>query len=168
MSAPSLDLDVGIWARLCAALDGNTAAIRQAEARKQQMAQAVSYVNVRPGQFAGSALAVGGEAAGIGRPMHGYNWAVQRLVVAGLGTSDYLTAYRGHTVSDVQGQNALYTFTVSVSGAVATWHPGRTGLVLLGREKMGIVWGGSSSSGAITVSADVIQVTDEQLPYFLL
>ena|SRR5215469_235796 len=166
MISPGIEADASL--RLCASLDANTAMLRATENRRRQMALDVSYVpDPITIQFAGSALTAGKLWKDF-QPRTGWNWAVQHVAVAGLGTSDYLNLCRGFSTADAQTQKGLHSFTVSTAGTIADWHPGRTGLVLLGRDMASLVFTGSSSATALSVTADVIQVSDEQLPYFLL
>ena len=102
-------------------------------------------------------------------PASGWAWAVQRITVAGFGaTTDFIIAYRGNNAnSDSVPDNALFTFQEAVAGGTATWHPGRTGLVLRGEESL--VFGGTlTGGGQLVVSCDVIQLSMAKLPYFLL
>jgi hypothetical protein len=157
--------EASIFGRLEFALTANTRALESAERRRAEMAAAVSYISDFPAlQFAAVPFAPGNGKWG---PKPGFNWAIQNIAVAGLGTADYLTVYRGNSKEAVQPNNARHTFTVAVAGAVDNWHPGRTGLVLIGREVPSLCFSGSISA-AITVSGELIQVADEQLPYFLL
>jgi hypothetical protein len=102
-------------------------------------------------------------------PASGWAWAVQRITVAGFGaTTDFVIAFRGNNAnSDSVPDNALFTFQEAVAGGTATWHPGRTGLVLRGEESL--VFGGTlTGGGQLVVSCDVIQLSMSKLPYFLL
>jgi len=139
------------------------AEMRADRRRKEQLAADVAFIEAPPYSF----TAVPAAQSGWG-PNKGYNWAVQRITVSGFGaTTDYVTAYRGTVTAQAVGNNALYTFQEAVAGGVATWHPGRTGLVLKGDESL--VFGGSvSGGGTFFASIDVVQLTDAQLPYFLL
>lgn len=93
---------------------------------------------------------------------------MQRITLSGFGaTTDYVNLYRGTSTAQAVGNNALFTFQEAVAGGVSTWHPGRTGLVLKAEESL--VFGGSvSGGGTFFANIDVIQLTDAQLPYFLL
>lgn len=46
------------------------------------------------------------------------------------------------------------------------WHPGRTGLLL--KPNQSLIIAGGTTGNTYTVNVDVIQVTDDQLPRFLL
>lgn len=162
MTMPRLETDFSV--RVCASLDGLTSEMRADRQRKAMLAAEIAYLPAQAAQF--SSLPYEMRQAGYG-PKPGYNWAVQAIAVEGLGTSDYLNLYKGQTAAaDVAGYGR-WTFTVSVAGAIAAWHPGRTGLVLRGASRDSIVFNGSIA-GTVTVNSDVIQLTDEQMPYFLL
>jgi hypothetical protein len=49
---------------------------------------------------------------------------------------------------------------------VATWHPGRTGLILKPEETL--TFGGTFTGTGLFISFDVIQLHVSKLPYFLL
>jgi len=164
----SAALEIDVSGRLCAALDRNSLAMEAAEQRRRQMAADVSYIpDPITASFAGSALASGVVWKGLA-PKPGWNWAIQHIAVTGLGTSDYVNLAPGYSTADAQATKPRHSFTISTAGTVADWHPGRTGFLLLGREYASVVLTGSSSATLITAIADVIQVSDEQLPYFLL
>lgn len=155
-------LEIDFTARLCASLDSMAAVLRAEQQRHQALASEVWHVHAPAIPFA--ALPAFGAAWG---PNTGYAWAVQRLTVAGFGAAtDAVTAYRGLSAADVAPQNALYTFTVPAAGDVSTWHPGRTGLILMPDE--GLAFGGTFTGTLGVVSADVIQLTVRQLPGFLM
>jgi hypothetical protein len=164
VTTPGLEIDFA--AAISASIDGLTAEMRADRRRKQDLAADVAYIETPPINFAATALPYT-PGPGWG-PNVGYNWAVQRITVGGFGaTTDYLTAYRGTTTAHAgAGQNALYTFQEAVAGGVSTWHPGRTGLILKGQESL--AFNGSITTGPFFVNIDVIQLTDAQLPYFLL
>jgi len=154
--------ELDFHADLSAAIGGLTAEMRAERERKLQLALDVSYISAPAMQF--SALPGQPDAWG---PKTGYAWAVQRVTVAGLGaTSDFAIAYRGKSTNDAQPQNALFTFQEAVAGGTATWHPGRTGLILKGNE--GLVFGGTFTGSKLVVSIDVIQLAISKLAYFLL
>lgn len=157
------DFEAGASVRLCASLDSLTVAMRaQQEARAS--ASDVWYVHAPAMSFPAAALPAAGQAWG---PNTGFAWAVQRLSVSGFGNStDFVNAYRGLSPFDAQPQNALWSFSVPAQGDVSTWHPGRTGLVLMPDE--GLVFGGTFTGANVIVSADVIQMTLRHLPQFLL
>jgi hypothetical protein len=151
-------------AGLVAAVSANTAALAAAERRKDSMFNAVSAFTPQAASFGALPYAIPADAFG---PKDGFAWAVQRVTVSGFGaTSDLITIYRGGSLVEVQPQNALFTFAISAAGAVATWHPGRTGLVLKGNERLAL--GGTFTGTTGFISYDVIQVRADQLPWFLL
>lgn len=161
-----MEIDVSALADLNLSIKSNTQAIREAEARKRAMAAAVSWL-VTPG-FAFTALPFAPPTDQFG-PQAGWNWAVQRVTIAGLGaTTDLVTLYRGTSVTHALGNNALFSFTIPVAGAVATWHPGGKGLILRGQSQDSLAVAGTFTGTTGFVSVDVVQVTDEQLPYYLL
>jgi hypothetical protein len=158
-------LEINFAANVSASIDGLTAELRADRRRKQELAADIAYIETPAITFAATAVPY---AAGSGwGPNTGYSWAVQRITVSGFGaTTDFLTAYRGNSTAHAVGQNSLYTFQEAVAGGVSTWHPGRTGLILKGEESL--VFNGTVTTGPFFVGIDVIQLTDAQLPYFLL
>ena len=99
-------------------------------------------------------------------PKDGYFWAVQRLTVATLGSSDVLQVYRGASVADVNGAQNLLQAWQGTAGAVQTWNPGRTGCMLAARQTL--IFTGTLAAGPYMANADVIQLESWLLPYFLL
>jgi hypothetical protein len=161
VTTPGIELDLS--ARLIASIDGLRASIDRDRRRREDLAADVAFIEAPAYSF----TAVPAAQSGWG-PNTGFSWAVQRITITGFGaTTDYVTAYRGTSTAQTVGNNALYTFQEAVAGGVSTWHPGRTGLVLKAEESL--VFGGSISGGGTFFAAvDVIQLTDAQLPYFLL
>jgi hypothetical protein len=133
--------------------------------RKERLALDVSYVSAPGMSFA----ALPGATADWG-PKRGWAWAVQRVTISGFAaTTDFVTAFRGNSTADTIPANALFTFQEAVAGGVSTWHPGRTGLILRGRESL--VFGGTftgSITAPLVISCDVVQLHESKLPYFLL
>ena len=159
---PGLEINFG--AQVSASIDGLTAELRADRRRKAELAADVAFIEAPAIGFAANAVPY--VAAGWG-PNTGYSWAVQRITVSGFGAvTDFLTAYRGNHTAHAVGQNSLFTFQEAVAGGVSTWHPGRTGLVLTAEESL--VFNGTVTTGPFFVNIDVIQLTDAQLPYFLL
>jgi hypothetical protein len=157
---PGLEIDFS--AQVAASINGLTEELRADRRRKEDLAADVAFLETPPFSFAALPYA----AAGWG-PNRGFNWAVQSMVVSGLGaTGDFINVYRGTTTAHAVGNNARFTFQTLVVGGVSAWHPGRTGFVLKGDES--IVFAGSFTTGPVFVNVDVIQLTDAQLPYFLL
>jgi hypothetical protein len=160
---PETGLTADFSLKLSASIDSMTAVMRADLKRKQDMAADVSYIETPALSFTSLPFVAG---SGWG-PNTGFHWAVQRMTIAGLGaTTDYAIAYRGTASAHAVGNNALYTFQELVAGGTATWHPGRTGLILKGQESL--VFGGTFTGTTGFISIDVIQLTDAQLPYFLL
>jgi hypothetical protein len=161
MTTPGLEIDLS--AAISASISGLAAELRADRKRKEDLAADVAFIEAPPITF----TSLPASQSGWG-PNTGFNWAVQRVTISGFGaTTDYVTAYRGTFTAQTTGNNALYTFQEAVAGGAATWHPGRTGLVLKGEESL--VFGGSiSGGGTFYANIDVIQLTDAQLPYFLL
>jgi hypothetical protein len=155
-------LDYEAAAELYFTLQEATGALQEAERWRAGLADSVWYVSAPADSFAAVPYAL--KEWG---PKAGFSWAVQRITVSGLGTSDVLTAYKARSTSEVKAQNALFTFTVAVAGAVASWTPGRAGLILLGRERGSLAFDGTISA-TITVNIDVIQVDDEHMALFLV
>jgi hypothetical protein len=154
-----LDLTVS----LTAALESHAAALTQQKRDRDRMFADVSYMEPPAITTAILPYATPADSG----PKHGFWWAVQRVVVAGFGaTTDVVTAYRGSSAADVVPQNALFTFTIPVAGAVSTWHPGRTGCILARNRRL--VFAGTFTGTLLVASYDVIQVTDEHMPALLL
>jgi hypothetical protein len=99
------------------------------------------------------------------------------LTVAGLGigagtiilygqstaAADQLLVYRGAAPSSAVLQNEK----IALSAAVPFGHAGRTGLIL--KPQQSLVFGGTlTAATTYTVNIDVIEVTDAQLPAFLM
>ena len=161
MTTPGLEINLA--AQLAASIDGLAAAMDKDRRRKEQLAADVAFIETPPITFTAVPYAPSGWG-----PNTGFNWAVQRITISGFGaTTDYVTVYRGTSTAQAVGNNALNTIQEAVAGGVGAWHPGRTGLVLTGDESL--VFGGSiSGGGTFFANIDVIQLTDAQLPYFLL
>lgn len=158
---PGLEIDFN--AQVSASINSLTAELRADRHRKERLAADVAFIETPPISF----TAVPYAAAGWG-PNTGFNWAVQRITMSGFGaTTDFVTAYRGTHTAAALGNNALFTFQEAVAGGTATWHPGRTGLVLVGDESL-VFNGTITGGGTFFANIDVIQLTDTQLPYFLL
>ena len=159
-------IGAGVAATLEVSLGKLVAALDRQERRRQQMAADLTYV---PGltfpPFASAALPFSPGAAWGPRP--GYWWAVQAIRVAGLVTADALTVYRGNSAAAAVAANGLHTFTVAVNGAIADWPPGSSALLLNGQDQSSLVFAGTLA-GTATVNLDVIQMTEAQLPYFLM
>jgi hypothetical protein len=155
-------LTLDISADLIAAINGNTAAVRDAERRRLQLAGEVAYIETPSFSFGALPFV----APGWG-PNSGFNWAIQSMVLSGFGaTTDFVNVYRGNSAAAAVGNNARFTFQQAVAGGAAPWNPGRTGFILKGDES--IVFSGTFTGTTMFASIDVIQVTDAQLPYFLL
>jgi len=162
-------LRAGVAASLEVTLGRIAAAMERTDRHRRQLAASITYI---PGRvfpsFAGSALTAGVQPGHGFGPTPGYWWAIQGMRVAGLAaTTDFLNVSRGNAVP-VQPGNALHTFTIPVAGAFADWLPGGGGLLLDGNGQASLLFTGTSAATAITVSMDVIQVTDAQLPYYLM
>lgn len=156
-------VELDISAELSASITGLTEQLRADSERKLQLAQDVSYIEAPAIQL----TSLPGLQAGWG-PNTGYVWAVQRMTVVGFGaTTDLVTAYRANSPAGLVMQNALYSFSPSAVGAVSTWHPGRTGLILQAEESLGFA-GTFTGAGPLIVAIDLIQLQLSKLPYFLL
>ena len=166
MTTPRMEADLGAFAALAVELRANTAALNRAEERRRQIAASVTTFDGPAIEFKAAALPYATPANQYG-PKDGYVWAIQRMTVFGLGaTTDFINAYKGSSTADVAGQNALNTFTVPIVGAVSTWGPGRTGCIL--KAKQSLVFQGTFTGADCFVSTEVIQLTLDQLRYFLL
>jgi hypothetical protein len=99
-------------------------------------------------------------------PNDGFTWAVQRITVGQLLSTDSMLLYRGASTADASGnQNLLQGFQGS-AGPVQVWNPGRTGCMLA--KQQNIIITGTLTGGPYTLNADVIQLESWLLPYFLL
>ena len=160
---PPLGQDEGplldVWAKLGVRIESLTSELREARQERALLWQEVRFVPVNPVQAAFAALPVVLQVT----PKHGFTWAVQRVTVAGIGASpDVVLVYRGSSPADVAPQNFLNVLTA----AAPTWHPGRTGLLL--KPSQTLILAGGTTGNTYTLSADVIQVSDDQLPYYML
>lgn len=165
-----MELDVSAVADLCLSLKSAAQAMRDEAMRRQRLAAAVAYVPTPAIAFPAAALPFAPTADTFG-PQSGWNWAVQGLRVVGFGAAtDFINVYRGTSPAHVQPQNFLQTFApVAAANLVAApWHPGGKGLILKGQGQDGLVFAGTFTGTLCVVSADVVQVTDEMLPEFLL
>jgi hypothetical protein len=162
MTTPTPGLSLDVAAQLCVSLDSLAAEMQRTRRSRENLAADVAFIETPPITF----TAVPAAASGWG-PNTGYSWAVQRITVSGFGaTTDYLNVYRGTNVAQAAGNNGLFTFQEAVAGGMATWHPGRTGLLLKAEESL--VFAGTFTGTTAFANVDVIQLTDAQLPYFLL
>lgn len=159
-------IDLEVAGHLTAAVADLVTEMRADRTRRAKMAAAVWYVQAPSISFAGSAAPYAPPAWG---PSTGYAWAVQRMTVTPIQSTDTLTVYRGHSTSDVNGQNALNEWGGGATPSLATqpWHPGRTGCILMDDESL-VFAGSLTSATQYFVNIDVIQLNLEQLPYFLL
>lgn len=160
VTPPEIEVD----ARLAVAIETQTDLIREADERQQKLFADISYFPGQAAQF--SALPYTMKTVDFG-PKPGFNWAVQAVAVEGLGTSDVLNLYRGQSTSGAVAGYGRFTFTVTAANTIASWIPGRSGFILRGRSLDSIIFAGSIA-GTVTVNVDVIQVTDEYLPHFLV
>jgi hypothetical protein len=159
-------LDVNVTASLSASLGRLADEMAADRARRARLADSIWFVQAPAISFLGSAAPYAPPQWG---PNTGYAWAVQRITVTPLGSSDLMTVYRGHSSADANGQNALNEWGGGTTPALATqpWHPGRTGLILMGDESL--VFGGSlTSATTYFVNIDVIQLELTKLAYFLM
>lgn len=147
----------GLAARLAAEPHGHRGGGQVAD---RHWAAELWYVSAPLLAFLGSAAPFANSAWG---PNTGYAWAVQRLTVAGLATTDSATVYRGYSTADAVPQNIVAPPLVP---SAPTYNPGKTGLILMGDQSL--VFGGTLTAGTLyVVSADVIQVTLDRLPRFM-
>lgn len=154
-TGPLLD----VWAKIGVRLEGLTAELRAGREQEARAWQEIRFIPIDPLQVAFAAL----PAVLTTTVKGGFTWAVQRISIAGIGASpDTVSLYRGAAPSAVVPQN----FLNSLSAAVPAWHPGRTGLLL--KPNQSLVIAGGTTGNTYTVNVDVIQVTDDQLPRFLL
>ena len=160
---PGIEADIGVG--LHVALGNLVNEMTAERQRKERLALDVSYITAPGTSFS----ALPGATADWG-PKRGWAWAVQRITVSGFAaTTDFVTAFRGTSTSDTVPAHALFTFQEAVAGGVSTWTPGRTGLILRGRESL--VFGGTftgSVAAPLVISVDAVQLAEAKLPYFLL
>lgn len=154
-AGPLLD----VWAKIGVRLEGLTAELTEQRNAQARAWQEIRFIPIDPLQVAFAAL----PAVLTTTVKGGFTWAVQRISIAGIGASpDTISLYRGAAPSAVVPQNFLNT----LSAAVPAWHPGRTGLLL--KPNQSLVIAGGTTGNTYTVNVDVIQVTDDQLPRFLI
>jgi len=164
ISFPGLSVD--LVAGLSAAIGENTRALRDAARQRQRLFEDVAYIDDVAFATGAFPYAPPGDQFG---PNVGYWWAVQRITMAGFGaTTDFINLYRSSAGAITVPNKALFTFQEAVAGGVATWHPGRTGLLLNGKSAASLAVNGTFTGAVLTVNCDVIQVTDAQLAAFLL
>lgn len=148
-----------VWAKLGVRIESLTGELRAQREERARLWSEIRFIPVNPVQAAFAALPVVMSVT----PKHGFTWAVQRVTVAGIGASpDVVSVYRGASLSDVVPQNFLNVLTA----AAPTWHPGGKGLLL--KPSQTLILAGGTTGNTYTLSADAIQVSDDQLPYYLL
>lgn len=154
-AGPLLD----VWAKIGVRLESLTAELAAQREARSLLWQELRFVPLNPVQAAFASLPVVMAVT----PKGGFTWAVQRVTVAGIGASpDVVSVYRGASAADVVPQNFLNVLTA----AAPTWHPGGKGLLL--KPSQTLILAGGTTGNTYTLSADVIQVSDDQLPYYLL
>jgi hypothetical protein len=161
-------LEAEIAARLCASLDGVSAQLFRREDYLREISEGVTNPETPAISFTGS-IATPYVPLSWG-PTFGYRWYIQLVTVGPLASGDTLAIYRGRSPSDNVGQRLKNQFTGS-NGAWQAWHPGRTGMVLVGGRDGLVFDGGSGTLTSATryyVNVDVIQVADRQLAQFLM
>lgn len=131
----------------------------------QRCQQAIRTVPIQPmvATPAGGVLLIAG-AGDVAGPMTGYNWAIQRLTVAGLAAADVVSLYRGTGAAGVQPNNLLN----NVTGASPTWHPGRTGCILNDGDSVLAAGTGLTTTTPVFLTGEVIVFESWLLPEFLL
>lgn len=148
-----------VWAKLGVRIESLTSELRAQREERARLWAEIRFVPLNPVQAPFASL----PALMAVTPKHGFTWAVQRVTVAGIGASpDTVSVYRGASLSDVVPQNLLNVLTA----ASPTWHPGGKGLLL--KPSQTLIIAGGTTGNTYTLSADVIQVSDDQLPYYLL
>lgn len=148
-----------VWAKLGIRVESLTSELRAQREDRARLWAEISFLPLNPVQAAFASLPVVMTVT----PKHGFTWAVQRVTVAGIAASpDVVSVYRGASAADVVPQNFLNVLTA----AAPTWHPGGKGLLL--KPSQTLILAGGTTGNTYTLAADVIQVTDGQLPYYLL
>lgn len=166
---------VGFDAQIAAGLAGLCRRLDDREIQVRSLAESVSAPEAPGISFTGSQAPgglMGAYAPAQWGPSLGFTWAVQIITVGPLASGDTLAVYRGLSTSDNNPQRLKYEFS-GANGTWQAWSPGRTGLILHGGRE-GLVFDPGISGGTLTsatryfVNIDVIQIEDQQFPYFLL
>jgi hypothetical protein len=185
LSDPGVDmLDPGFYAgsdggspmpglHIMASISASLASLAQAAQadyqKKQRLAQEIRWAPLTPIQanpqtqttVAGTVILANAEVWG---PKAGYFWAIQRTIVAGLGTSDTVLWYKGQSgLPGVVPQNQV-SAPVTVT---AQYDPSRTDLILQPGDYL-TVYGTGLTSTSITANADMIIGTLDVLSDFLI
>jgi hypothetical protein len=151
---------------------GRVASMMQADYdRKQRLVQALRWAQIQPiqanpqtqGPVAGTVTLTNAEIWG---PKTGYFWAIQRLTVAGLVTTDAVQVYKAGIASPVGATPGNQVTQAAITNAVA-FNPGRTDLILQPGDFL-IINGTGLSSTSITGSFDAVVGLLEMLPDYLL
>ena len=98
-------------------------------------------------------------------PNTGFFWAVQRVSVYGLGSSDVLQLFKGNSGADVAGQNFRQQWN-GANGVGQTWHPGGKGWLLMPDQSV-VLSGTLTAATSYFMSVDVIQGTLDMLGYYV-
>lgn len=155
---------IAATATLEAGLEDLSGQLREEQDWRERLAGAVAPVSVPAiGAFTSSQVPYLQAQWG---PALGYVWAIQRLTVSGLASSDSLIVYRGQSIADTTGAQNLLQGWIGSLGYAQAWTPGRTGCILGPRQNL--IFTGTLSGGPYYANADVIQIESWILPYFLL
>jgi hypothetical protein len=151
---------------------GRVAAMMQADYdRKQRLVQSLRWAQIQPIQanpqtqtsVPGTVTLTNAETWG---PKTGYFWAIQRVTVAGLVTTDAVQVFKAGIASPVGATPGNQVTQAAISNTVA-FNPGRTDLILQPGDFL-IINGTGLTSASITGSFDAVVGLLEMLPDYLL
>lgn len=153
MTMASPGIDVEVTARLCASLDGYTAALNRDWAFRQRAATALTQV-----PFAGS-ITLSGGAGTDDQPdkltaKTGYVWAVRRITANGW-TAGSVTAYRNSSLGE-----PVMPFPTPAVNTI-----GRSELLLMPGDRL--VWGATGITGTVSYWGTADCMESWLLPFYL-
>jgi hypothetical protein len=169
LAPPGMDPGPGVAVAAIAGLSvqlGNlTDALNRQHQLEQRYQQAIMSIPVKPHSVAvaGGVVTITSHENDLG-PGTGYAWAIQRLTVGGLGTSDTVSLYKGPATAVAADPTNLM---MVVTAAAPTWSPGRTGAMLFFGDTI-IAAGTGLSASTVTLTGEVIQMEQWIVPQFLL
>jgi hypothetical protein len=139
--------------------------------RKQRLVQSLRWASFVPitanpqtqTSVAGTVTLTNAETWG---PKTGYFWAIQRLTVAGLVTTDAVQVYKAGIASPIGAVPGNQVTQAAITNAIA-FNPGRTDLILQPGDFL-VINGTGLSSASVTCSFDGVVGLLEMLPDYLL
>jgi hypothetical protein len=139
--------------------------------RKQRLVQSLRWASFQPIQanpqtqtsVAGTVTLTNAETWG---PKTGYFWAIQRITVAGLVTTDAVQVFKAGIASPVGATPGNQVTQAAITNAVP-FNPGRTDLILQPGDFL-VINGTGLTSTSITGSFDGVVGLLEMLPDYLL